>query len=189
MSATCGTGEQAFWAWRIHGNTLQALVLARLSALSRKATAYTKTLYSQSEPASRKAWPLYTRLHVVVRHVYAFWGGIGKLADEAFFLPPACRGGQSDLPRKRAGRREASVPTCSEIATPANLARRTIWLKWWQRWRRWRPRIGEKPTSQGQRRQRNNRGNVWKRSSRRIAPQSGVSWTDPKARQGSAGTI
>lgn len=69
MSATYRTGERAFLAWRIHGNTLQALVLARLSALSRKATAYTKALYSHSEPASRKAWPPYTRLHVSVRHV------------------------------------------------------------------------------------------------------------------------
>ena len=80
VSAARGTGERTFWAWRIHGSTPQVLVPQRLLALGQKATAYTARPVNTRQPASRKAWPPFTRLHVVVRHVWSALRGLGRLA-------------------------------------------------------------------------------------------------------------
>jgi len=82
-SATCGTGERASWAWRIYGNTPQPLVLQRLLTLGQEATAYTARAVNTRQPASRKAWPLFTGLHVVVRHVWSVGRGPGRVAGVA----------------------------------------------------------------------------------------------------------
>ncbi len=75
--------ESAFkrTACRLHENRVDVpTVLSRLSTLDRIATAYTECVVNVRQLASHKASPLFTRLRVVVRHVWLVLEGPGPRA-------------------------------------------------------------------------------------------------------------